>query len=405
MKKLVLLFLFSTSILFSQDYKTGYYISNSGNKIEGLIQDSNMDRDYINFKYDPSANVSQVSINNFKELTVGNDKYISTNVEYALNRLNESNRRIDNEPKMENKKVLLKTLIEGEVTLYQATIEQMTFYYIKTPGSDEIKYLLYYKYQNADLNSEENGRYKRQLLQYLSCGSNTTSDKFFTIPYYENELKKVVNDYNICKNGTSNDVSKVSEKSKLKFSVLVGAKSQITGFKSQELYGSPETDNYITPSVGIELSYLIPSGSHSYEVFFRVSYDRVEYESRQNTRVITGVSTIHETILFETNFLHFDLGPRYYFSGKTNSSFFIDAAFQYNVLMGNEFSYSYVENGDSKSVLPTKSGFSFGAGIGYIYNKKYSINLGGSFGANYMQKNTLIENNSSSLSLNFKYTF
>ncbi len=404
-KPSLLLLLFFTSVLFSQDYRTGYYISNSGNKVEGEILDAGFDRDYINFKSNAAGNESKIDISNFKELTVGSDKYISVEAEYASNRLTESNRRIDNEPKMTSKRLLLKTLIEGGVTLYQGVIAGEIFYYIKTPGSDQITYLLYYKYPNADLTTGENTQYKRQLFQYLSCGDNSSFDKFYKIPYFENELKKVVNDYNICKGGVSNDVSKVNEKFKIKFSVFAGVKSQLTKFKSQQLYGTPESGSYVTPTFGLELSYLAPSVNRSFEVFFRASYDKVEYESNKDTQVANGVSIIHETLLFETNFLHFDLGPRYYFSGKSKSSFFIEAAFQYNVLIGDEFSLSYSQTGDSKTVMPTKSGLSLGAGIGYIYNRKYSINLGGSFLANYMQKNTLIENNSSSLNLNFKYTF
>ena len=409
-KNLLLLLLIICNLSFSQDYRSGYYISKSGNKVEGLILDSNLDRDYINFKSDSSSSKSKIYINTFKELTIGSDKYISADVEYAINRLNEFSRTIDNEPKMDNKRLLLKTLIEGNATLYQGVIEGETVYYLKMLESNEITYLLYYKYPNsdvtvADITSNENLKYQKQLFQYLRCGKNSTYDKFYNVQYFESELKKLVNDYNISLGSVSKEISEVNEKFKLKFSVFAGVKSQVNNFKSQYFYGKPESDAFVTPSAGLEMSLLLPSASRAFEVFFKATYDRVEYESRQQTKIVTGVSTVNEIIIFKTNFLHFDLGPRYYFSGKSKSSLFIEAAIQYNLLLGDNFIFSYSD--ELFNVLPdaTISSFSFGGGIGYIFNRKYSVNLGGSFGANYMQKNSPIENNSSSLSLNLKYTF
>lgn len=417
MKKILLLLFIVCNLSFSQtNYKPAYYITNSGNKVEGFVLYSDLQADKgIYFKTNMKDNDVLISKNDFTELVLGDQKYISKKVEYAANHLTDSSEFIkdDNSPVLKTEQLLLLVLIEGTVSLYVATFDQTTLYFIKTQDSEMLKCLIYYKYKEID-NKANNGYivneynfYKKQLLQYVNCEADANLAKFRTVGYFENDLKKVVSIYNICKSGSNNDMNRNTKKPKLRFAALVGAKMQLVKLTNSYFYGPIKADNYISPSVGLELSYLFPTNSEGAEVFFRVTFDKVEYNSANETRISTGVTTIYEVVDFKSNFLHFAGGPRYYFNGGTKRGLFAQGALEYTILFGDEFGYSTsTSNIQNLANIKTQSYLSINLGVGYLFMKKVAVDVNYAIGSQFLPSGFAnFDSQISNFNLNLKYIF
>ncbi len=416
MKKIAALLLLTFNFALSQNnYKPAYYITNLGNRVDGYVLNSDLqETDKISFKTDLDKDNVIVNIKDFTEIVVGNEKYISRNVEYAINRLTDSSDFIkeNNDPIFKTQQLLLSVLIEGNASLYVASINEVTLYFIKMADSEKIINLVYYKYKEIDdkenngYGNYENNLFRRQLLQYANCPSDGSLTRFNSVSYLENDLKKVVNDYNVCKNGVSSDLTKNIVKQKLKIAIIAGAKFQDVHVDSNDFYASPKSDINFSPSLGLELSYRIPSKSESTEVFFRITFDKVDYLSENVTPNPSGTSIIYETVSFKSNFLHFEAGPRYYFSGGKKSSMFVQAAFAYTMLFSDKFGYSVStsENNQSLIYFDTQSYLGANFGLGYQFDKKYSIELGYNVGSEF-SPSSYFKNGMSSFGLNLKYVF
>lgn len=399
MKKIIVLLVVMTfNLSFSQsDFKSGYYISNSGVKVEGFINDYKLDdNDFIYFKKDKSDKEIQIRIDDISELQIENtDKYLSRIVDYDVEYTKDfsSSTRKDTEPKIGKRQLLLKVLVEGDASLYAATINEVAFYYLKMTNSEALIYLIYNKsvYDNKVLN--ENTKFRRQLFDNIKCGTNSTYQKFYKIEYYGDELKNAVNDYNVCKSGTTIDLTKNEVKEKLRFSVFLGAKFNNISFENEYFYSQSFKESSTSPTIGIEMSYMLPLKKNTTELFFRASFDKAKISYEHQQQIPSSISTIYEQFDFSSNFLHFNLGPRFYLKNKSNNSVFIDASLEYTMLFSDEttFSSSVAFNTTNIKHANSNAALSFNLGIGYQFLKRYSIDVRYTTNNDYFSKPGEIE--------------
>lgn len=413
MKKFILIALLTFTISYSQkEFKPGYYISVSGVKTSGYIKDDGfVDNNFFYFKKDLNDNETTVSIDAITELQIENsEKYLSRVVDYDTEVAAGINNSV--EPAIGQKRTLLEVVVEGEANFYIAEINGLSFYYIQMSGSDTITYLLYKKNIDRSILLGENTKFKRQLFDNLKCGSDYNYAKFQKLGYYEDDIRKMVNAYNICKSGKTDDMTKKEPKEKIKISVLAGVKKNVTRFDSGYAYSTLDSGGNVSPSVGVELSYLLPFRNKSTELFFRIAYDMIKHETQNQTPIPFTVpsTTLYETLYFKSNLIHFYFGPRYYLSGKRASSIFAQAAFEYVVVSGDEATFTATTVGSNPQTagvhIDITSTFFFNFGLGYLYKKKYGIEFNADVAGNFVETNSMkFSNKTSSFSLNLKYIF
>ncbi len=401
-------FLLSFFVSYSQiNYKPSYYVSKDGKKIEGYVLDSNIiGNDFILFKKAISDIESKINIVDFSELVVDNqEKYISTNIDYTINRLNESSLTIneDMQPKYASKFLLLRVLVEGEVSLYTTEIQESAFFYVKEINSEKLINLVYYKYRDSDNEIDEYNLFKRQLFKLANCGPDSSFVRFNSLKYFEKDLIKTINDFNVCKKGITDDYSIKIKKNKLKYYFLAGVKRKNISFnKSTNFLGQIPENTFYSPTIGFETSILLPTKSNQFEIFFRVEFDRINYNSRTETPYPNSNLTIfYEEIKFKSNFIGFIVGTRYSF----NKSIFIKGATGLSVPFSDDFRYFSVTVPvwDTYKKLDLNSSLNFNLGLGYLINKKYSLEFSYSSASSYLNF-TNFNNKVSSLDLIFRYS-
>ena len=140
MKKIYLLFLFIGINCFSQiNFDKGYFIENSGTKIECLIRNIDWLNNPIEFEYKESENSEQktITIKDVQEFGIyDNSKYIKANLNIDLSSNNLDDLSDNKEIIFEEKELFLKVLIEGEASLYEYVDGKIVKFFFKNNNTE-----------------------------------------------------------------------------------------------------------------------------------------------------------------------------------------------------------------------------------------------------------------------------
>jgi hypothetical protein len=204
--KLLLFFLLTTNFLTAQSYINAVCKLNNGQSLNGLIKNNfETDDEFIFFK--ESDQEKKINIKDIENLLIDDkERYISKIVNFhpnrllTLNQINDS--KITDLKLRESKHVLLKTLVEGDINLYQTNIDDRFLYFYSKSNESNLEYLEYYNYKFKDNEIKLNVQFRIALLKNVNCNNNITNSYRY-IDYDEKDLIKVVNEHNICVNGTS----------------------------------------------------------------------------------------------------------------------------------------------------------------------------------------------------------
>jgi len=116
-------FLTISSVTISQNnFEEGYYITNSGDRIECLIKNSDPKLNPNSFKYKITAEeeTKKALLSEVKEFGIGTStKYIREIINYDNSYFEYNNIISNKEPTFVCKKVFLKILVEGQLSLYK----------------------------------------------------------------------------------------------------------------------------------------------------------------------------------------------------------------------------------------------------------------------------------------------
>jgi len=202
MKLLVLTITFFciASSLFSQTiFEKGYIIDNSNDKINCFIKDLNWldNPESFEYKIQIDGEVLTGLAENIKEFGILNYvKYrrFSVDIDQSSNNINQLNS--ERNPVFVNQTVFLKSIIEGNASLFEYSKGNLNRYFFSLDTSD-IKPLIYKQYRNQDYKVEENATFRQTLYNAFKC-SELSLNNFKYLKYNSNELKKIFIKYNEC---------------------------------------------------------------------------------------------------------------------------------------------------------------------------------------------------------------
>ena len=196
MKKIfhLLLLLFLTNSYCQVVFEKGYFVNNQNEKIKCLIKN----QDWINqpkqieYKLSEDGKTEVTDFNQINSFQVYNTPHYYEKQVVNIDR--EKNSEGFN-PKLEP--VILKVLVEGKASLYEDVSTGLFFY---KNENEEIKQLIFKRYENKDGKIIEDFSYRTELYNNVKCRDNS-AEKLRKLKYKQKMFIDYFSDYNQCVNG------------------------------------------------------------------------------------------------------------------------------------------------------------------------------------------------------------
>jgi hypothetical protein len=307
-------------------FESGYYISNDGTRIECLIEKKEW-ASWSNEFFNASINDSlkRIEIANVKEFGIDNKlKFITQEVqiERSSNDIEKLDRSRDFIFKKE--RILLKVILEGDLSLYQYLDTDVKKFFFKTPNGDieQLKHKRYIDKNYGDrMILNEVVEYRNQLKENFKC-ANYDFDK---LNYELRSIRKYVLNQNKCANSEVKFLAKHLVQPRLAVSASVGLNiSTLDVTRARTNF----TLNSIDPSFGTDLDFLIPTTTGDIEINFKAYYSSFSAKDE----VDFGTSTARE-VQVDYSEISLSIGGGYRFYIDNNISLTFGGAFNYPILL------------------------------------------------------------------------
>jgi hypothetical protein len=407
---LVLLFsLFFFNSFAQIKFEKGYFININNEKKEVLIKNIEWKNtpDKIQYKTSIDGDSRTLDLTEINELVIYDKvKFVRKEAEIDRSSSELKNMSTSRLPDFKLESILLKVLIDGEATLYAYTDANLRRYFFKKNNQD-IKQLVYKKYNAFDRGLSENNQFKQQLLNELPF-SGSTVGVITNIEYNQSDLVSYFIDFN---NSLDKDIINYTEnETKGDFNLSIKAGLRTSNFSVEDQrQGQGQVSQFDSAtgfSLGLEMEYVFKFNGGKWSVFFEPRYQSVSLEGE---RIIFAGTSIESTENFMTDYSSIELnfGFRHYFFLNENSKLYVNGAFVFDsVSSDNVVKY---EPGDSFQMgsgdtFQMDSSVNFALGFGYKFDNKYSAEFLFQTNRNPLEKITAVESKTGSLSLIFGYT-
>ena len=322
------LFLTITSFCLGQiTFEPGYYLDNSGNRVEGLIRNVDWKNNPETFAFKTNANSEAVEIGVVQAREFGvfdalNVKYVRFTV--PLDRSSDlvGNLSTKRAPEFTDEQLFLKVLVAGAASLYYYEDGNLRRFFYGL-GPSEAQPLVYKRYLNQENRAVENNAYKQELLNVLPVGSYE-ADRMGRMSYKPKDLVGYFVAYNEEQQQPYDNYFErtVKKKVKLHLSLRLGATSQSFVVDRPNRF-TQDTDFGSTIGFrgGIELESILPFNKDKWAFFIGANYKNFDAETSFDQEGVERNAA--------TNFDVFDIpvGVRHYFFLNSTSKLFINGSF------------------------------------------------------------------------------
>lgn len=355
-------------------YEKGYFIDNNDNKTNCLIKNLDWADNPKEFQYKLTENAKPASkkISAIKEFGVSDLQFIKTIVRIDRSREDAKNISLQRAPIFKQEELLLKTLIDGPISLYQYRVGSLNRFFIK--NESKVEQLVFKSYLVDHKNIKKNNRYKQQLWELLKCDQMTEKD-FKHLRYHKKELTVLFKKYYQCQNiETTNYETKKEKKDLFNLTLRPGinfSSLSITNDVIQNIITNPNNDveiirrlnqtNFETKlnfRFGIELELIANFNKNKWGLIVEPTYRR--YKDNGDTQSLGRVEVDYKS-------LEIPIGIRHYMFLNDNSKLFLNASWIFDIPLNSKITF---ENGDNLSIHKNSN---LSIGMGYKIKNKYSI--------------------------------
>lgn len=360
-KTIALLLLVFPLLCISQiNYEPGYFIEN-GVKTECLIKNMGWKYTPVSISYKLNENedsktktikeISEFMVSDnyrYKKFTVNIDRSAST-TEFLLS---------ERAPQWNQEVVFLKLLVSGELSLYQYEESNLVRYFYSTDDTN-VEQLVYKKFmRNSKI--AENNMYRQQLYNLMK-NQGYTAEKFEKTNYLEDDLVKIFTEYNGAKTGKVVNLSEKRNKPYFNIRITPGIAFNSFSMQNSTLKLDLDFSQKASFRIGAEVEYVMSFNKNKWSIFVEPYYCSYSNETAKDKA--EGE--------IDYKYIGIPIGLRHYMYLNQNSKFFIDAAYNVSVSMGDsEINYyNYNVFNSNKTSIPTTGGYLVGIGYGY---KRYS---------------------------------
>jgi hypothetical protein len=406
MKKLMLIFTIS-SMAFIQCYsqivfESGYFISESGQRVDCFIKNSDWKNNPTGFDYRLSENseILQQDIKNVKEFGIKDiSKYIRSLVKIDRSGYNLENMSTGKSPVYKEELLFLKVMMEGKASLFLYEEGTLSRYFFKMNDST-IDQLVYKRYLVDDKTIGENNYFRQQLNLGLKC-RNITADDFKYIDYSTSDLMRIFKKYNECENSGFVDYTIKSKRDVFNLTVRPGV--NYSGLSIHNTSASnfiAEFDNEFNLRIGIETEFIIPFNKSKWAVLIEPTYQYFKSEIATETTNISGGIVVTNV---DYKSIELPVGIRYDFFLKDKSTIFLNGSYIIDFSFNSLITYSRADGSRINSVdINTGNNLAFGAG--YTHKGRYNLEIRYQTNRDILSKNLFYVTKYQTFSLILGYT-
>lgn len=358
----ILILIFSTQCYSQISLEKGYFITNTGQKIDCLIKNVDWLNNPTEFEYKIKEGdaLKKESISQVKEFGIDNfSRFIrsSVNIDRSINKLNHLSTQRN--PQFKEEELFLKVLVSGEANLFQYDDINLTRFFFSTNNTNGIEQLVFKNYKaNGDMIGENN-KFKQQLLNELKCPNITFKD-IKNISYEKDDLVHLFISYNQCNNSEVVNYVKKQKQDLINLNARIGFNNASFALQNEQSNSSNvDFKNKIILRVGLEAEFIMPFHNNKWALVVEPTYQAFKAEKEiPSTKVTVDYTSIE-----------IPLGIRHYFYLNNNSKFFINGSLILDFVGKSNVTY------DSGLDLEITKSSNLGFGIGYKQNDKYSLEL------------------------------
>lgn len=395
MKKYLIVLLLTVSVLNASaqgGFEAGYFITNSGEKINCLIRNKDWGYNPRTFKYRTSENSETLTgdITSVTEFGTGNaQKYKRFTVAFDRTTDEIDKLSMEREPVNTTDTIFLRVVVEGKASLYIYESGELRRFFIQI-NDEQVQQLVYKSYLANNNQVAKNEAYKQQLQVLLQCGNDLNTKE---LKYEKRELAKIFTSYNNCSGAVFKDYTVRTEKSHFNINIRPGIK--FAALKATRGPIPPVDPNLVNISfkdqttfrIGIEAEFILPINKNKTSIICEPTF---QYFNSVST-------TTNQPATVKYTSLEIPIGFRYTFIPYGNSTVFINALYATEIAFNSKIDFP------NSTDLILKPGGSFSFGAGMKIKQKYSAELRAGGGKDLLKTSASWSSNYSYFSLVFGY--
>ena len=192
---LILGLMLSAPIFAQIKFEKGYFIKNEGEQVSCYIENSDWKDSplEINYKINLDAPLQKASLEDLQEFQIAkHTKYIKRTVDLDMSSDNANSLSYVRKPLFEKKTIVLKVLLEGEISLYKYE-KNLMLRFFTSQNNGELKQLINKSYISKEV-IRKNNRYRVQLQEMLDPKYYDLSE-LKTLKYRTSDLTKFIANY------------------------------------------------------------------------------------------------------------------------------------------------------------------------------------------------------------------
>lgn len=370
MKKLLLLLLtFASCTAFAQiNFEDGYYIDNSGERVQVQIKNVEWKNNptEITYRHSEAGNPQTKGTEEVSEFGINDDvHYVRATV--PVDQSSPNLRSLSNHGRFESKEetIFLKLLVDGEADLLQLQRGNLQQFFLRTNQGD-IEPLFYKRYvPPKTVKIAENKQYQQQLLNALSCENIGPGDVTKT-DYKRTDLVKLFTKYNNCMNSDFRDLTaSANERDAFNLRIRPGVNFASMRLSTHVVQRTMEFGDKTTFRLGLEGEYILPFFKNKWGFIIEPTYQYYEGET-----IFPEVRPLPDgTVSVKYQSVELPFGVRHYFFLNENQQIFVNATYTVDFVIGDSH-YDYETVADYPDTqFDSNSGTNFSFGAGYNYRK------------------------------------
>jgi len=278
---LTTIFILFCHCLFSQvRFEKAYIINEEGEKIDCLIKnkDWNFCPSKIQCKFEKDGEIVEFQASDILEFGFAN----KSNYKSRTVQIDQSASRVEffstqRSPEFVEQHVFLRTIVEGNYSLYEYASSAFTRYFVQVRKGD-IEQLIYKGYEVSPGVERYNYQFRQQLSNILQESSDEKND-FNDLLYKKPSLTKVI------KAANENTESKqlIYKPQRKKLNLYAKIKAGQGNVRQENVFElNTNFENVYTYGAGVEIEFILPVNNNRWMIFFDPSYRLMQAEQTFN---------------------------------------------------------------------------------------------------------------------------
>ena len=410
---LLLTILFSINCFSQITFESGYYIDNSGTKIDCLIKNVDWKNNPTEFEYQPSAGSATkiADITSVSEFGIYNSsKYLRKTVMMDRSRSDVNHLSEDKNPVFNEEQIFLKVLIEGQASLFSYTDGTLRRYFYGMNDS-AIEQLVYKEYlnksnlrtnkgSNQSLLLGKNNQYKQQLWNNLKC-STITIKTVERLEYKKNSLVSFFSLFNECNDF---NFTNYEENKKHKFfGLAIRPRLNYSSLSITNSHSSPsiiDFENKLSYGIGIEAEFILPFNKNKWAISIETIYQNYKANTTADVATVSGGKLISNV---DYSSIEIPVGLKHCLYLNNNSKLHLSIAFIFDSSSSSQVEIKRTD-GSLFNSYDIKTRNNLALGIGYKMNNKYGVELRHNFGREILSLYSQMSSSYQTISLIFGYS-